>query len=504
MDKSKKEETSKPIEKYFTKSLQENIELIKSIFEKDETLIVREFNSKYLDSMMCAVIFIDGMVNTEVVNENIIQAIMCSNLNEGRSSNNNLLQELQDKVIRSNQVSKSSDLNKIVDSIIIGDTVFLLEGYNETLIINSKGWQTRAIEEPNAEAVLRGPREGFTESIMVNLTLIRRKLKTPDLKFEFREIGVRSHTKVSVCYLQELANSKIINEVFERLAKIDVDGVIDSGYIEELIKDSPSSTFRTLGCTERPDVVAAKLLEGRIAIVVDGTPFVLTLPFVFIEYFQANEDYYLNYFMGSINRFIRIIGLILTISVPAIYVALVTYHQEMIPTTLLLSIAAARKDVPLPSIIEAIAMLFVFEILRESGARMPTSMGQAISIVGALVLGQAAVEARFVSAPMVIIVALTGVTGLLIPKIKAAVITIRFIFLIMASILGLYGYIFGLIGLLLILFSMRSYGVPYMLGLGSLDSQELQDTVIRAPWWYMKYRPQIIGAKNKLRGKNAK
>ncbi|PKM52626.1 MAG: spore germination protein [Firmicutes bacterium HGW-Firmicutes-7] len=500
MGKSNNNEGNKLTEKCLNKRLQDNINLIKSIFTKDDTLIVREFNSEYQGSIMCAVIYIDSMVNTQVVNENIIQAIMCTTLKE--YTINNLLKELQNKVIRSNEVIRSSDMNRITEAIIIGDTVFLLEGYNEALIITSEGWQTRAIEEPSAEMVISGPREGFTESIMVNLTLIRRRLKTPDLKFEFKEIGERSKTKICICYLQELASPKIINELFERLASINIDGILDSAYIEELVQDSPYTPFRTIGSTERPDVVAAKLLEGRIAVFVDGTPFVLTLPFVFIEYFQSNEDYYQNFLMGSINRIIRIIGILLTISVPAIYVSLVTYHQEMIPSQLLLSIAAARKDVPLPTIVEAIAMLFVFEVLRESGARMPTSMGQAITIVGALVLGQAAVEARIISAPMVIVVALTGITGLLIPKFKSASIIIRFIFLIMASILGLYGYIFGFMGLLLMLFSMRSFGVPYMLTLNSLDPQEVKDTIIRAPWWYMHYRPHIIGAKNQFRLKS--
>lgn len=222
----------------------------------------------------------------------------------------------------------------------------------------------------------------------------------------------------------------------------------------------------------------------------------MTLPFVFIEYFQASEDYYNNFFYASITRLIRVLGYIITLSVPAVYIALTAYHQEMIPTPLLLSISAARQGVPFPTIVEEIGLLFVFEILRETGVRMPTAIGQTISIIGALVLGQAAVEAKLVSAPIIIVVALTGITGLIIPRLKGANILIRLVLLLLSAFLGLYGFVFGIIVLLIHLFGMRSFGIPYMLNFNSLKPQDLKDTVIRAPWWYMHYRPKFIAANN--------
>jgi spore germination protein KA len=349
------------------------------------------------------------------------------------------------------------------------------------------------------EKVLRGPKEGFNESIMTNLSLIRRKLKTPDLKFKFREIGVRSKTRICICYIETLANDEILKELEARLDKVDMDIVASSNYIEELIKDCPLSPFKTIGNTERPDVVAAKLAEGRIAIAVDGTPTVLTLPYVFLEYFQSAEDYYDNYYFSSINRLLRCLGEFFTSSIPAIYVAIITYHQEMIPTPLLLSISSARQGVPFPTIIEAIILLFIFEIIREASMRMPTPMGQSISIVGALILGQAAIEARLFSAPMVIVVAATGITGLLNLKLKGATLIIRLILLLLSAFMGLYGYIFGVIGHLIYLFGMSSFGVPYMLEYGSINPVDLKDTFIRAPWWYMILRPKQIAAKNIIR-----
>ncbi len=493
LDKLKK---SRRNDEKLTKKLEHNINVFKDIFNHDETLVTRQFENQKDNAVRCCIVFIDGMINNEIVNENIIEPIVKNQL---LKYEDNTIDKLRFQVIVSNKIEKVSDIEKLVEAIINGDTVLLLEGSEEALIVSTKGWQTRSVEKPESENVLRGPREGFTESLMINLTLIRRRIKTPDLKFTFRTLGIRSRTKASICYIDGLVNEKVLKELSKRLDDLEIDGVLDSGYIQELIKDSPFSPFKTIGNTERPDVVAAKLLEGRIALVLDGTPFVLTLPFVFIEYFQVSEDYYNNFYFASINRLIRVLGYIMTISVPAVYVALTTYHQEMIPTPLLLSISAARQGVPFPTIVEAIGLLFVFEVLRETGVRMPSTIGQTISIIGALVLGQAAVEAKLVSAPIIIVVALTGITGLLIPRLKSANILIRLALLLLSAFLGLYGFAFGIIVLLVHLFGMRSFGIPYMMNFNSLKPQDLKDTVVRAPWWYMHYRPKFVAANNYIR-----
>lgn len=498
-DASRDKKTSSGLDKQkLTKILDENILLFKNIFSNDETLIVRKFQNKYLKTAKCCIIYIEGMINSEILNANIIKPILANNLKE-EISDKNLLEELQYKVILSDNVKECSDINEIVNSSIYGDTIFLLDGYDTALIIDSKGWQTRAIDEPQSEKVVRGPREGFTESIIINLSLIRRKIKNPDLKFKFKDIGTRTHTKICICYIESLTSEKILNELIKRLDEIEIDGILDSGYIQELIKDSPFSPFETVGTTERPDVLAGKILEGRIGLFVDGSPFVLTVPFIMIEYFQANEDYYNNFIFSSINRMLRIVGGLLSISVPAIYIALTTYNQEMIPTPLLLSISAAREGVPFPTILEALLMLLVFEILREAGTRMPQPIGQAVNIVGALVLGQAAVQARLVSAPIVIVTALTGISSLLIANLIGASIILRTTFLLLSSIMGLYGYIFGVVGLIIYVMDMRSFGVPYMLNIISFNEQDIKDTFIRAPWWQMSFRPRLIAAKNYVR-----
>lgn len=499
-NKDKSAETSK---KQLTKALAANIALFKGIFNKDGTLIVREFQNKRLKAAKCCIIYLDGMVNTEIVNENIIQPILRSDLSKDIDSND-LLEELRKKVIVSNSVTPETDVDKIVGSVIYGDTLFLLEGYEKALVISTKGWQSRSITEPESARVVRGPREGFTESIIVNLSMVRRKINNPDLKFKFREIGARTHTKTCICYIEGLASEDVLNELERRLDKINIDGIIDSGYIQELIKDAPYSPFETVGHSERPDVIAAKLLEARIALFVDGSPFVLTVPYLVGENFQANEDYYNNYIYATINRLIRGFTAVTTIAIPAVFLSLVTYHQEMLPTPLLLSISASRQDVPFPTAVSLFAMLFIFDVLREVGTRMPAPIGQAVNIVGTLVLGQAAVEARLVSAPVVIITALTGITTLLNMNFFGAIIIFRNIMLLGASFLGIYGFVICFIVLYLHLMSIRSFGVPYMMNVTRAKNKDGQDAWIRAPWWTMTLRPKIVADRDLVRQVSAK
>jgi spore germination protein KA len=480
------------------KSIDENIELFQNNFHNDDTLIIRRFQNKYLSTADCCVIYIDGMVNTEILNENIIQPVLHHNLEE-KINPNKLLKELQSKIIISNNVNVSNDIEKLVHSLIEGDTIFLLDRYDEALIISTKGWQTRSISEPESARVVRGPKEGFTEAIMINLTLIRRIIKNKDLKFKFKEIGERTHTKTCICYIEGLALEEILTELEKRLDGINIDAVLDSGYIQELIRDAPFSLFETVGYSERPDVIAAKLLEGRIALIVDGSPFVLTVPYVFIEGLQANEDYYNNFLFASFNRLLRSAAMIIAISLPAMYLSAVTYHQELIPTPLLLSISAARQGVPFPTGLALLVMLVIFDVIREAGIRMPSAIGQAVNIVGTLVIGQAIVEAKLVSAPVVIIAAVSGIMKLLSPTTIGPIAVIRILLLLITCVMGIYGYLFGMMLIIIHMMNIRSFGVPYMLGLASMKNHNGQDIWIRSPWWSMTLRPKIIGARNLVR-----
>ena len=473
-------------EEKLSASLDENIALMERIFSHDSTLVERQLENRLRPKAHFCVFFIDGMVNSQIIDEYILKPIVNT---AALGLSDDPAAELARDVLVANDIKPSHDVGGIVRDLINGDSIVFADGSAEALVVSTKGYATRSITEPDTEKSLRGPREGFTESILVNLSLLRRRLRTPDLKFTFRCFGTRTNTRVCLCYLESLADPAILAELQKRLDTIEIDGVLDSNYISELIKDASGSPFKTIGATERPDVVAGRLLEGRIALIVDGTPVALTLPYIFIENFQASDDYYLNFYFASIGRILRILGFLITISTPAVYIAFVDFHREMIPTNLAMSVMAARQGVPFPTALECFLMLIVFEIIREAGIRMPSNIGQALSIVGALVVGQAAVQAKLISAPMVIVVAITAITGLINPKVKGAAILIRFLALFAASFLGLFGYAFTMIGLAVHLFSMESFGVTYMLQMDAVKPQQIKDNAIRASWRTMKTRP---------------
>lgn len=494
-NKSKKENIDNKVFS-LSKDLEDNIANIKELFKDDDTLIIRRFENEENKDIKFCILFTDGMISSSMLNDNILKPILISKTIESKT---NLIDTIMNSILSSNSVKKVTEVNDIIDTLVRGNTLLLAEGTEEALNIDSKGWQTRAISEPEAERVMRGSREGFNESLLMNLSMIRRKLATNNLKFKMRVLGKESKTKICICYIEGIADKRILDELNKRLDKINIDGITGSGTIVEFIRDFPFSPFKTIGGTERPDVVAGKLLEGRIAIFMDGTPFILTLPFVFIEYFQSSEDYYMNFYYSSTNRILRIISFIITLSMPALYVALTTFHQEIIPSAFLKSIAAARQGVPFPTVIEILFLLLAFELLRETGTRMPSFSGTAISVVGGLVLGSAAVEARIVSAPAVIVVALTAVTGLTTPKLKGPIIVIRLALLLLSAFIGFFGYLFGITGLLIHLFQMRSYSVPYMLNVTNLKLDDMKDTIVRVPWNFLRFRSKLIVSNNLVR-----
>lgn len=481
--------TQKTEDARLTQSLAENIRTIRNIFSNTATLMVRNIETPGEPTIRYCLLFTDGMINNRLVNEDIIRPLL-----EYRPQKKepDLMEIIARQVTLSNTVDKVTDLDSIVQGIIYGDSALLADGYAEALILNTKGWSTRSISEPENEKVLKGPREGFSEGLLGNLSILRRRLRTPDLKMEYRTIGRKSKTQACICYLESIARPDILEELKSRLDTIDIDGVMDVNYISEMIKDASYSPVETIGSSERSDIIAAKLLEGRVALFLDGTPVVLTVPHLFVEYFQSDEDYYVNYFFGSINRFLRLISFFISISVPAIYISLVNFHQEILPTALIISISSARQGVPFPTVLEAALMLIVFEMLRESGSRMPGTMGTTLSIVGALVIGQSAVQAKLVSAPMIIVISVTGIAGLMIPRAKGITVPLRFLMLGISSLMGLYGYIIGVLVLLVHLLSITSFGIPILNSVYSSGPQDTKDIYYRAPWRNMITRPKYF------------
>lgn len=455
----------------------------------DNSVVRRRIASVGTPALGCFIMYCDGMVNNQIINENIITPITRF---ASAAPQKAVLQTVVQTILQINEVKTTRDVSKMVRDMVYGDTLFLCEGCDEALILNTKGFPMRSISEPEGEQVLRGPREGFTEGMLTNISMLRRKLRTNSLKFEFMEIGECTKTTICVCFVDGVADKSVLAKMRKRLQKIKIDGILDSNYVQEFIRDAPYSPFKTVGGSERPDTVAAKLLEGRIAIIVDGSPVVLTAPYIFIEHFQSGEDYYVGIFYAAVARFVRVIGFIFSLTIVPLYISLLTYHREMLPAPLLLSITAARNGVPFPTVVEALGLLLAFEILRESGARTPSSIGTTLSIVGALVLGQAAVEARFVSAPMVIIVAFAGITGLMLPKLKNAIVVLRLALVVLSSALGLYGYAFGIIWMLCHLSQLKSFGVPSLRDAPLFSGTHQEDAYYRAPWSMMKRAGRFI------------
>ncbi len=456
---------------------------LSALFQNDVTFRQCRVNRIDRPDAECILCHLDGMTDGLLISASILKPLQ-SYLAELDASAD--VASIAQKGLANAEVQQGRTVEELAEAIMNGDCVLFAQ--NGALIIGTKGWMRRATQEPENEKVLRGPRESFIESALTNICMLRRKLQTTSLQVEEITFGSLTHTRTYLCYLESRVNPKILAELKRRLTQIQMDGILDSNYLQEQLCDAPYTPFKTIGVTERPDITAAKLIEGRIALIVDGSPCVLTVPYLFIENFQVNDDYYTNYIFATINRLLRMVGFFISVSVPAIYVAILTYHQEILPPSLLISISASRQGVPFPTIIEMLLLLLAFEILREASIRMSNNVGQALSIVGALVLGQAAVEAKFISAPMVIVIALTGTTSLMIPAVGGAEIITRTALLIGSAMLGMVGYILGALLLLFHLGAIRTFSIPYLSLAPDRADRQRHDSFIRARWGTLHYR----------------
>ena len=479
-------------EKRFFKSLNLNIKYIESLFLNDSVLRKREL---VFQNEKACLFYFDGMVNVELINESVVKPLIFATEID---KNLPIADFVADKLLFASEIKKTVLVEDAISSVLYGDTLLLLENSQTVIVINSKGWRTRGITEPENEKVLEGPREGFDEAAMFNLAMLRRRLKTPDFCAELITLGKRTNTMVFICYLKSLVNREILRTLKTKLSKINIDSVLDSNYITELIRDNKFSLFKTVGTTERPDVVAARLLEGRIALIVDTTPVVITMPYLFSENFQSDEDYYIGYLLASAQRFLRFLAFFLSVTVPGLFLAFITYHFEFLPEAFAQTISRSRQGVPFSSLAECLLLCLTFEILRETGVRMPQSVGHALSIVGGLVVGQSAVEAKIISAPILIAVALAGICGLMVPRLRAAVFYLRFGFIFAAALLGVFGILLLWSVVIIHILGLKSLGASATLSLNTPTFQGLKDVFIRANWTKMITRPKIQ-TKNKYR-----
>ena len=472
-------------------NLQNDMQELKAIFDRSSDIVYREFE---MNNLKGTLIFFDGLVNIELIDSAILKPLLYSGENQLHSPDFHLIKKLlQKQVITAAEISDGQTIQEIIDHILSGDTALLIDGMQDAIFISLKDWDKRGVEEPAAEQVVRGPREGFTENLRTNTSLIRRRLKTPKLKMESTTVGKLSKTSVVITYIEGIAEDTLVGEIRERINRIDIDAILESGYIEELIEDNPFSLFSQIAYTERPDKLVGNILEGQVGILIDNTPFCLIAPQTFFQLLQSPEDYYQRYIVASFIRLIRYLFLLISLLFPSLYIALTTFHQEMLPTNLLLSLAESREVVPFPALIEALFMEIAFEGLREAGVRLPRPVGQAVSIVGALVIGQAAAQVGIVSNPMIIVVSLTGIASFVLPSYNQAnsIRLLRFPMMILAGTMGLYGILLGSIALQIHLSRLRSFGVSYFSPVAPSNPDSLKDVAFRAPWWAMTKRPGL-------------
>ncbi|MFX3636100.1 MAG: spore germination protein [Candidatus Pristimantibacillus sp.] len=474
------------------KKIEANRQMLDEMFQDSSDVIIRDFQIE--NGPKAIIFFVDGLVTSSSIDQALKSLMVLEG--DARTVEQVFMQTLP--VGQSVKVNYYSDM---LVNVLSGDTGLFIDGNDSAICMGLRGGQRRSVSEPETEAVVRGPREGFNEHLRTSTGLIRSKIKSPRLKMKSFYIGTETNTNVVLAYMAGIANPKLIEEAEKRLNAIHIDGILESGYIEELIQDKPNALFAQLQNTERPDTVAASLLEGRIAIIVDGTPFVLLAPFGFLQWLQASEDYYERFVIGSLLRILRLIALFIALLAPALYIAVSTFHPEMFPSILLLSIATSREAIPFPAVVEALIMEFAFEALREAGIRLPKTVGQAVSILGALVVGQAAVQAGIVSAAMVIVVSMTGIASFTLPRYSSAISIrlLRFPLMVIASVFGLLGIIIGVMAIVFHMAKITSFGVPFLAPLSPINVSDLKDTLIRAPWWKMKRRPSYLNPEDQRR-----
>ncbi|WP_223593907.1 spore germination protein [Neobacillus bataviensis] len=473
--------------------LQDDFQQIKHLFKAAGDFVYREI--EITPKYPAVILYLNGIINVERMELHVIQPLLKHEA--GLLPPYPTIDHFK-ALLSAARVTQGETFQEAVDHILSGSTVLLINGFQKAIFISEQAWEQRSIEEPASEAIVLGPREGFTENVTTNISMIRRRLKTPNLKFEMMKVGKLSNTGVVITYLEGIAEPSILEEVRSRIERIEIDAIEDSGYILEFIEDQPFSVFPQILQTERPDRVVGNLLEGRIAIIVDNSPFALIVPVTFFQMMNSPEDYYGRFIMTTFIRFIRYLFLIVALLFPSIYIAVTTFHHELLPTNLIFSVAASREKVPFPAVIEALLMEITFEALREAGLRLPRPIGSTVSIVGALVVGQAAVEAGIVSAPLVIVVATTGIASFMFPSypLTGAIRLLRFFMIFLAATLGFYGIFLGVFFILVHLVQLRSFGVPYLAPLAPFHFNNVKDLLIRVPWWMMNERPQETGKTN--------
>lgn len=481
--------------------LELKIENIKHILEKSKDVQFRNVFINDKDNLPVTVVFIDGLINQQLISDYILKPLVQEPKFNNITKEKDAIELIERGSVYFSSQKKRQDINDVISDVLSGSTALIFDKESTAFTFDTKGFEKRSITEPTGENVIKGAKDSFIENLRTNTATVRRKIKSHNLVIEETKVGKQSVTNVAIVYIKGITNRHIVEELNKRLDQIDTDSVITSGVIEENIIDNKYSPFPQVIYTERPDKFCANVVEGRVGIIIDGLPATYVVPATFGAFLQAPEDYSQSFIVSSVIRSLRFILTFITLFLPGFYVSLTTFHQEMIPTELALAITASKEGVPFPSFIEVIFMLVAFEVLIEAGLRLPKTIGQAVSIVGAVVVGQAAVEARLVSPTVVVIIAITAISSFTMPNqdFSNALRLWRFVFVLMSSAIGLFGLSLGGILLLHHLSSMEIYGIPYMSPFVGGENKVMQDSIFRLPFSAQYKRPVSLKTRNKKR-----
>lgn len=436
------------------------------------------------------ILFVDSLVDKKAIAEHVLEPL--KRLSETDFSTIT-------KAINSPEIKTVENLNDVIEEAFDGSSVLLIDGFNKALAIGFKKFDMRAVSEPPTSVTLRGPREGFVECINTNISLLRRRIKSRQLKIEFTSVGRYSNTKVAICYVNGVVKSELPEKIKKKIEGLDIDAVYDSSYLAKHLTEHKTSLFKQIGTTEKPDTLASKIMEGRVAVIVDGSPFVLTLPYVVLEDFQAADDYYSSSYRATMVRILRLFSVLVAVLLPALLVAAELFHLQLLPLSFLLTIVNSIKGIPLSPSFEMFFTLMIFEILNEASIRMPKYVGMAVSIVGGLVLGETAVNAGIISAPALMIIAISGICLYTVPELVQTFSLLRLIFLCIAGSFGGYGMILIAIAIILYLVSFESYNVPLLAPFSPLIISDMKDALYKGFLEESTKRSKIFGSKNRTR-----
>ena len=472
--------------------LQKHIKKIQTKCANQEELVCKQFK---VEDLSCAILYMRGQSNVDQISQMIIYPA----LKTEQGPKSNVLNYLMDNVFTFPDLSLESAEQKVIDAIGQGDAIIVVDGQKQVIKASVNNFKERGITEPPTSAVLKGPREGFVENIKTNIVLLRRILSSEDLKMKYLQVGRYSKTQVCVAYIEGIAVPKVVDAIVQKIQEIQIDGVLDSFYVAQFLEEHPQSMFKQIGSAEKPDIVAGKILEGRVAVFVDGSPIVLTLPFIFLEDIQNSDDYYSQHIRASFLRILRICSIAITLLFPALYIAIELYHYKAIPLKFIVTIVNSTQGLPLTPLAEMLFVLILFEILYEASLRMPKYLGLALSVVGALILGDTAVKAGLISPPAVMIVAVSGITLYTIPDQAPQLSLLRMAFTLAGGILGFYGIIVLAVFIMVYLNDFDNYGAAYFAPFSPHYTKDYKDAIIKVDLTDMKTRPRSIPNERSVR-----